>query len=197
MDNIGKELFVFAGANGSGKSTIINNFRNNGKCPKKYICPDLIVDKSEKDSVTAYINAMQLCEQLRYDAVINGESFSFETVLSNPDKLDFIKFAQKHGYTVTAIYIVTKDPKINIERVAERVRFGGHNVPTDKIVSRDYKTMELMSAGIRQSDRAMVYDTSDKDMELLMFKDSGEVFFGADGVLQQEKSWINQYIINV
>jgi predicted ABC-type ATPase len=50
-------LFVFAGANGSGKSTVINFYLENNLCPQDYICPDQLVPYDKKNDVAEYIRA--------------------------------------------------------------------------------------------------------------------------------------------
>ena len=51
-------------------------------------------------------------------------------------------------------------PAINVSRVRNRVRLGGHNVPEDKIVARYHRPLSLLLDAIRQSDRAYVFDNS-------------------------------------
>ena len=100
-----KIIYVFAGPNGSGKSTVINSRRKQLGFPALYICPDLLVPADKKNDKDEYIKAMQKAEETRFNAIQNEESFAFETVLSNPEKLDFIKFAKSKGYYVVATYI--------------------------------------------------------------------------------------------
>ncbi|MDR0984509.1 MAG: zeta toxin family protein [Ruminococcus sp.] len=168
-----KKMYVFAGPNGSGKSTAINNFINKKKIPDMYICPDNFIAKGEEDN-NKNKKARMFCEFLRYKCIEMGISFCFETVLSNPDKIEFIKYAQRNGYKVITFYFVTSDPAINIERVAKRVSEGGHNVPKDIIVEIYYKCMGLMDEVVRISDDAYVYDTSKTEgkPKLLFLKDS-------------------------
>ena len=153
-------LFVFAGANGSGKSTVVDFHIKNGLCPPNYICPDQLVPADLKDDMGAYIRAMEEAELRRIENVALRESFTFETVLSTKGKLDFINLAKAEGYSVTTIYVVTSDPQINIERIKQRVAQGGHDVPVHKILSRYEKSMLLMQEVISASHEALVYDNS-------------------------------------
>ena len=67
-----------------------------------------------------------------------GESFVFETVLSNPtgDTVAFLADAARRGYVVVLCYVGLAGPDQSIERVAMRVSQGGHDVPDDKLRSR-------------------------------------------------------------
>lgn len=90
-------------------------------------------------------------------------SFTFETVMSSKDKVDLLKFAQENGYRTYLYYIATQDPIINISRVKNRVKFGGHDVPREKIINRYYKSLELLKEAIKYSNRAYIFDNSSID----------------------------------
>jgi len=90
-------------------------------------------------------------------------SFTFETVMSSGDKVEFLRSARSAGYRVYLYYIATEDPAINRSRVASRVRDGGHDVPPDKIASRYSRSLDLLFEAIRNSDRAYVFDNSSED----------------------------------
>ncbi|MDR1389299.1 MAG: hypothetical protein LBJ31_04920, partial [Treponema sp.] len=80
------------------------------------------------------------------------KSFSFESVFSTNEKLEFIKYVKTQDYSITIVYVVTKDPKINIHRIYTRVLNGGHDVPKDKVISRYHKSMALMSKCLEIAD---------------------------------------------
>jgi predicted ABC-type ATPase len=87
-------------------------------------------------------------------------SFSFETVFSHPSKVDELKTAKERGF-ITYLYVVaTEDPVINLKRVKNRVRRGGHNVPDDKVVERYRRTMENIATGFPLADRVYFFDNS-------------------------------------
>jgi predicted ABC-type ATPase len=98
----------------------------------------------------------------RYKAVAEGRSFSFESVFSTAVKLDFLKFVKQQGYTITTIYIATRNPQINIQRIRERVFCGGHDVPKDKIISRYYKSLKLIRACFDVTDNFSLFDNSEE-----------------------------------
>ena len=93
-----KQMYVFAGPNGSGKSTIVNEAIALGQCPAKFISPDNYVSIADRDNVAAFRLAQTQADTYRQALVAGGESFSFETVLSIPAKLDFIEYAKHRGW---------------------------------------------------------------------------------------------------
>jgi predicted ABC-type ATPase len=89
-----------------------------------------------------------------------GQSFSFETVLSHPSKIEILRHAQLKGYRTYLYYIATEDPAINLARVRVRVAQGGHDVPEDKVRSRYDRSLSLLYDAIRMTNRAYVFDNS-------------------------------------
>lgn len=97
---------------------------------------------------------------LRQQLLKQGNSFTLETVMSSPDKVRLLEQAQNLGYRTSLSYIATDAPEINISRVHNRVKQGGHPVPIDKIVSRYHRSLNLLMDAIRHSNRAYVFDNS-------------------------------------
>jgi predicted ABC-type ATPase len=96
----------------------------------------------------------------RHKLVADKVSFTFETVMSHPSKVDFLGMARQAGYRTYLYFIATDDPEINVSRVRNRVSLGGHTVPEDKIISRYYRSLELLPAAVRATDRAYIFDNS-------------------------------------
>jgi predicted ABC-type ATPase len=92
-------------------------------------------------------------------------SFTLETVMSFPDKVALLKQAQQSGYRTYLYYIATEDPEINISRVRNRVKQGGHSVPEDKIVSRYGRSLNLLMDAIAHTNRAYIFDNSTPDKD--------------------------------
>jgi len=87
-------------------------------------------------------------------------SFTLETVMSHPDKVEFLAKAQASGYRTYLYFVATDDPAINISRVKGRVVLGGHTVPEDRITTRYHRSLDLLMAAIRHTNRAYVFDNS-------------------------------------
>lgn len=191
-----KTIFVFAGPNGSGKSSVVKAYKSNGICPEPYVCPDNIVRiMKETDSFLneyeMYLAAMERAEETRKEYVISGQSFTFETVFSNMEKLKFLRFAKAHGFHIVVTYVTTSDPSINIRRVRRRVSEGGHDVPEDKIKSRYERSMALMAEVVAFADEAEIYDNSvDEAAPQLVFKKypDGTMFANSS------KTWVTRYL---
>jgi predicted ABC-type ATPase len=109
--------------------------------------------------VNAYF-ASVAADFLRHKLLEQKVSFTFETVMSSPDKIAFLAKAQRAGYRTYLYYIATEDPEINVSRVRNRVSLGGHPVPEDKIVSRYWRSLDLLMDAIAVTNRAYIFDNS-------------------------------------
>jgi len=103
---------------------------------------------------------------IREENLKMGNNFSFETVLSHPDKLAFIKRACKAGYHVYLYFISTDDVRVNIDRVKTRVRNGGHGVPEDKIRARYIRSLSLLYDTVKLCYKSYLFDNSDNTIEV-------------------------------
>ena len=120
-------------------------------------------------------------------------SFTFETVMSSDDKIELLNKAQKSGYRTYLYFIATQDPLINISRVENRVLNGGHDVPKDKIVSRYYRSLELLSDAVKYSNRAYIFDNSSSGRKwLAQINNGNEVELKTQNI----PMWVDNYLLN-
>lgn len=117
-------------------------------------------------TVNAYF-ASVAADFLRQKLLEKRVSFSFETVMSSPDKVALLKQAQALGYRTYLYYIATEDPSINVARVKARVDRGGHDVPVEKIFSRYDRSLNLLLEAVKHSNRVYFFDNSRQGTEHL------------------------------
>lgn len=110
-------------------------------------------------SMNAYLAAVTV-DFLRRKLIEQRVDFTFETVMSHPGKVDLLAEARAKGYRTYLYYVATDDPQINISRVQNRVATGGHDVPSDKIEERYYRSLALLMKAIANTDRAYIFDNS-------------------------------------
>ena len=157
-----KQLWVLAGANGSGKST----FYRLNLAPKgmAFVNADRIAIQLDKaHTVDVSYQAATIAEKLRKNLLLSGNSFCFETVFSHPSKIDFVADAKALGYDIILVYIHLIHHELNQARVKQRVSEGGHDVPVDKIISRIPRTMQCVRMALPLVDRTYLLDNSFSD----------------------------------
>ncbi len=159
-------LLVVAGPNGSGKTSVTEQgLRHEWFRDCLYINPDnLARDRfGDWNSPAAVLQAAQLADAMREQALSTGTSLAFETVLSTEGKLDFLRRAKSAGYFVRLFFVGTESPEINAARITQRYIKGGHEVPIAKIVSRYGRSITNSVAAARIADRAYFYDNTPDD----------------------------------
>ncbi|HEX8348687.1 MAG TPA: zeta toxin family protein [Hymenobacter sp.] len=123
--------------------------------------------------VDSYL-ASRVAEFLRYALLAAKQSFTFETVMSHPSKLEFLRDAQAAGYRTYLYFVATEDPEINIARVRARVKKKGHHVDRDKIVSRYARTLDSLFDAVRLVNRAFLFDNSSDAPQLVAEVEEGK-----------------------
>jgi len=118
----------------------------------------------DRVSMNSYL-ASATAELLRQNLIARKVSLTIETVMSHPSKVEVLRRAQATGYRTYLYFVATDDPEISISRVRSRARFGGHDVPDDKIVQRYYRSLDLLIDAIRLSNRAYIFDNSSYSQE--------------------------------
>ena len=146
------EIIVFAGPNGSGKTTVTKL--------AKVIEPYINADEIKRTNYCTDLEAAQLAEKMREECVAQHKSFTFETVLSTDRNLKLLQKAKEMGYFIRCIYVLTCNPDINVSRVESRAANGGHSVPEDKIRSRYGKAIALIPELVKVCDVLHIYDNS-------------------------------------
>jgi predicted ABC-type ATPase len=173
-------LIVIAGPNGSGKTSLTTQVLQHRWIEGcTYINPDNLARDvfGDWNSPDAVLKAAQLASERREICLRRGASMAFESVLSAPDKVEFIERAKAKGFFVRVFFVGTDHPSINAARIARRVMEGGHDVPIQKIISRYAKSISNCAVVATFVDRVYVYDNSveHEEPKLLFRASSGRI----------------------
>lgn len=157
-----KNLYLFAGVNGVGKSTMYNSQIEEGIKQSIRINTDEIVRtfgdwKNNADQ----IKAAKIAIKLRNHCFEEGKSFNEETTLTGKTILKTIDRAKELGYKIYLYYIGVDSPEIAKERVRNRVLKGGHDISSEVIEKRYYESFENLKKIISKCDYVDIYDNTD------------------------------------
>ena len=138
-----KHLYIISGPNGAGKTTASYSVLPKILQCKEFVNADEIAHGlSPFNPESVAIEAGRLMLKRINDLLAQNESFSIETTLATRSYFRLIEKAHQQGYEVTLLYFWLKSPKQALERVAERVRKGGHNIPKDIVIRRFYEGID-------------------------------------------------------
>ena len=90
----------------------------------------------------------------------SSESFTVETTLSGGTYLRMAERAKELGYSVFGVFVGTESVEINIERVKNRVRKGGHDISEADQRRRFPRTLANMRRLLPLCDFLILLDNS-------------------------------------
>lgn len=156
------KIYLIAGCNGAGKSTSAYTLLPEILMCKEFVNADNIaLGISPFSPDTAAIEAGRIMLQRIDQLLINKVDFAIETTLSS--KSYFLKIVdwQQQGYEVILLYIWLNSVNLALERIADRVRKGGHNIPSDVVKRRFFRGIKnLFQYYIPASDYWLIVDNS-------------------------------------
>lgn len=163
------KIIIIAGPNGAGKTTFAREFLpQEAGCPV-FINADLIAaGLSPFAPERAAIQAGRLTLQAIAQHVAQRESFAFETTLSGKAYARQIPKWRELGYRVELFFLSLPTAEAAVQRVAERVRQGGHDIP-ESTIRRRFEAGQRLFAEVYQPlvDLWALYDNSG-DIPLLI-----------------------------
>ncbi len=130
-------LYIIAGCNGAGKTTASYSVLPELLGCREFVNADEIakgLSPFNPDSVA--IEAGKLMLKRISKLLDERKIFAIETTLAARSYAKLVEQAKSIGYQVILLFFWLSSPEMAIERVAERVREGGHNIPTETIVRR-------------------------------------------------------------
>jgi predicted ABC-type ATPase len=155
-----KRLDLVIGPNGAGKSTFIAVTLAPLLARSAVVNADEIARQRWPEDPAAHsYEAARIAAATRSTLITRGRSFIAETVFSHPSKLELLTEAQAAGYIV-AVHAVLIPEDLAVQRVAYRVRAGGHSVPEGKIRERNRRLWGLVATALARGDISTVYDNS-------------------------------------
>jgi predicted ABC-type ATPase len=145
---------LIAGVNGTGKSSIRGVLEGQGVLLGHIIDADVIAKENNFDNIKAGKKAI---EEINY-CLENNISFTQETTLAGHRTKRTIKQARKQGYYITMYYIGLSSKEESLLRIANRVRKGGHNIPTKDVNRRFNNRLKALNDVLPLCDKVIFYD---------------------------------------
>jgi predicted ABC-type ATPase len=183
------DVVVIAGPNGAGKSTLAPDLLKKFFNDIPFINADTIAEGLlETRSVrNVEIESGRIMLSRLRQMSAREESFAFETTLSARSYVPLLERLKEKGYSIQITYLWLADVELSIQRVAERVRVGGHDIPIDTVVRRFNRgRRNFFDLYLPLADAWRCYDASGDEPQMIASGDKilGEVIL--DQVLWQK-----------
>jgi predicted ABC-type ATPase len=163
------DVVILGGPNGAGKTTAAQVVLPRQLDIREFVNADEIARGLSPFNATdtAVAAGRLMIERMRI-LVSEQRSFAFETTCAGRAHVGLLRRCKAAGWRITLVFLWLPSPQTALDRVARRVRSGGHDVPHDVVVRRYWAGL----ANMRQrylplADLAFIYDNSDEGRFLI------------------------------
>lgn len=171
------------------QSTLLTKARSEGFQADLFFSDNVITFREATNSYEAAF----IADFIRGQLITTGETFSFETVMSHPSKLETFQRARQAAFKNYLYFVSTASADINIRRVEERVIKGGHFVDPEKIRERYARSMELLGQMIPYCRRCFIFDNSLESFRLILeVVDAAQIIPHTDDIIP---AWVEKYVL--
>ena len=165
-----KVFTIIGGVNGVGKSSFT------GVLKEQTTDLGTIIDV---DKITADVGGNPLAggkaalKKIR-ECIDRGLSFTQETTLSGFKTEATAKEVKELGYRVRLFYVALDTAEESLSRIENRVRRGGHNIPSDDVIRRFGGRWDAVKKVLPYCDQAEFYDNDNGFVKVAEYR-NGEL----------------------
>lgn len=160
---------IIAGPNGAGKTTFAREFLLREAGVIHFVNADLIasgLSPLRPELAARQAGRLVLTELSRLAKA--HKNFAFESTLSGRTYLQFLTQWKAAGYRIEIVFLSLPSVQLALQRIATRVRQGGHDVPRADVIRRFDRSWENFHALYRPLAHAWaIYDNSGPAPQLL------------------------------
>ncbi len=155
-------VVVIAGPNGAGKSTAAPFLLKQALGILEFVNADQIATGlSAYSPETVAFEAGRIMLKRLHELAKANVSFAFESTLSSRTFALFLSRCKAQGYQVQIFYVALPSAELAVNRVALRVKLGGHNIPQADVERRFQRSLHnLYALYLPLADRWTVLDNA-------------------------------------
>ena len=160
---------IIAGPNGAGKTTFAREFLLRETGVIHFVNADLIaggLSPFRPELAARQAGRLVLMELTRLAKA--RKDLAFESTLSGRTYLRLLTGWKTTGYQITIVFLSLTSPQLALQRIASRVRQGGHDIPRADVLRRFQRSWDNYHTLYRPLARTWsVYDNSGNAPKLL------------------------------
>ena len=167
------KVYIIAGPNGAGKTTFATKFLPHYVECMEFVNADLIASALSPflPDRAAFRAGRLMIEQI-HSLADSRVDFGFETTLAGRGYVRLLNNLKDRGYRIHLFYLWIHRIDVALERIAGRVKMGGHNVPEDVVRRRYHKGISNFSRLYQPlTDSWAIYDNSTDTPHLIAYKE--------------------------
>ncbi len=180
-------VVVIAGPNGAGKSTAAPYLLQQALGILEFVNADQIaVGLSAYAPETVSFEAGRIMLQRLHALAASKISFAFETTLSSRTFALFLTRCKAEDYSVQIFYVALPSAALAVNRVALRVKLGGHNIPQADVERRFQRSLEnLFEMYMPLADRWTVLDNASGTLKPIAHGTAHRTY------VEESEKWLN------
>lgn len=168
-----KKYILYAGVNGAGKSTLYRTTHYQDTM-LRINTDEILKEFGDWRNNADLMKAGKIAVERLNSYLQEGVTFNQETTLCGHMILRTILRAKQSGYVIELHYVGVGSPEIAKQRIAERVKMGGHGIPDKDVERRFDESLKNLQEIIGLCDLAALYDNTNEFRRFAIYK-SGEL----------------------
>ncbi len=186
-----KKYILIAGVNGSGKSTLYQSLQSLHDIPRVNT-DEILKEFGDWRNRTDIMTAGKMAVKKIAGYFDEGITFNQETTLCGKSILSNIAKAKKRGYFIELHYIGVENADIAKERVAMRIKQGGHGIAGQDIERRFFETFDNLKKALPESNLAVFYDNTIEFRRFAIYKNGNPV-----RVSYNVPKWYEKFVVDM
>lgn len=176
---------IVGGVNGAGKSSLSGVLKECMNDLGVIVDPDKITAQLGGDEYAggqAAIEKLQAC-------LAQGVDFTEESTLSGSYARKMARAARAAGYTVRLYYVGLDSAEESVQRIANRVAHGGHDIPTGDVQRRFARRFEDLGKLLPLCNEATFYDNNNGFRVVATYR-NGEII----STTESRPAWLEELL---
>lgn len=180
-------VVVIAGPNGAGKSTAAPFLLKQALGILEFVNADQIaVGLSAYAPEKVSFEAGRIMLKRLHELAASNVSFAFESTLSSRTFALFLSRCKTQGYRVEIFYVALPSAALAVNRVALRVKLGGHNIPQADVERRFQRSLHnLYTLYLPLADRWTILDNASGTLKPIAHGTAKRTY------VEESEKWLN------